>query len=110
MKLEELRVYTKAMEIGEIVWKVVDGWNYFERDTMGKQLVRSVDSVAANISEGYGRFHFRESVNFGFYARGSLYETQTWLTKAYDRKLLGEELYQSIMSEIESLAKMLMHT
>jgi len=48
MKLEELQVYQLSMEIGEKVWKIVIDWDYFLKDTIGKQLVRATDSVAAN--------------------------------------------------------------
>ena len=85
MKLEELKVYNLAMEIGEEVWSIVSGWKWFERDTIGKQLVRAADSIAANISEGYGRYHFKDSKNFYYYSRGSLFETKTWLQKALER-------------------------
>ena len=53
--LEDIYVYKKAMELGEMVWEVVAPWNYFQKDTVGKQWVRSTDSIAANISEGFGR-------------------------------------------------------
>ena len=56
MKLEEFKVYQLSMEIAEKIWVIVDGWNNFAKDTVGKQLVRAVDSVAANLSEGYGRY------------------------------------------------------
>ncbi len=59
MKLEGLKVYQLAMNIGEKIWAVVGKWDYFARDTVGKQLVKSVDSIAANISEGFGRFHYK---------------------------------------------------
>lgn len=39
MELEELRVYEFAMEPGERVWNEIDGWNYFQKDTIGKQLI-----------------------------------------------------------------------
>ena len=64
------------MELGEEVWSVVEKWNYFQKDTIGKQMVRAADSIAANLSEGFGRHHFRESINFSYYSRGSLYETK----------------------------------
>jgi four helix bundle protein len=51
MKLEELKVYNGAMILGEKVWTIVDGWKFFQKDTVGKQLVRAVDSIAANLSE-----------------------------------------------------------
>lgn len=77
MKLEELQVYQLSMGIGEKIWSIVIDWSYFEKDTIGKQLVRAADSVAANLSEGFGRFHFKEAKNFSYYSRGSLYETKT---------------------------------
>jgi four helix bundle protein len=78
MKLEELHIYQMAMVLGEKVWKLADSWRYFVKDTIGKQLIRSADSVAANIAEGYGRYHYKENLNFCFYARGSLKETTTY--------------------------------
>ena len=48
MKLEEFRVYQLSMDLGEEVWNLVIKWDYLAKDTMGKQLVRSTDSVAAN--------------------------------------------------------------
>lgn len=77
MKLEELKVYEFSMDIGEEVWKIVGNWDFFSKDTVGKQLVRAVDSIAANLSEGFGRYHYKETKNFAFYSRGSLYETKT---------------------------------
>jgi len=97
MKLEELQVYTLSMEIGDEIWQIVSDWKYFEKDTVGKQLVRSADSIAANISEGFGRYSYKENKHFCYYARGSLSESKTWLTKAYNRSLLSEELFQDLL-------------
>jgi four helix bundle protein len=55
MRLEQLEVYQEAMRIGEVVWGIVAKWNVFARDAVGKQWVRSADSMAANLSEGFGR-------------------------------------------------------
>ncbi len=100
MKLEELQVYQLSMEMGENVWKIVIRCDNFAKDTIGKQLVRAVDSVASNLSEGFGRYHFKETINFGYYSRGSLYETKTWLTKAYNRNLIQEEEFNHFMKGI----------
>jgi len=107
MRLEELDVYRMAMDIGERAWKIVAGWRFFAKDTVGRQLVKAADSVAANISEGYGRFHYRESRHFGYYARGSLYETVTWLRKAHRRELLAADDYATLRDDINTLAKKL---
>ncbi len=95
------------MELGERVWNAVEKWGYFAKGTVGKQLVRSADSVAANISEGYGRFHYKDSMKFYYYARGSLYETKTWLTKANNGSFIGKQDYLKFIQDIELLGKML---
>ena len=61
---------------------------------MGKQLIKAADSVAANLSEGFGRFFYKEEKQLCYYSRGSLYETKTWLTKANKRKLLNNETFE----------------
>jgi len=40
MQLEDLEVYQQAMQLGEKVWGIVIKWNYFGKDTIGKQWVR----------------------------------------------------------------------
>ena len=36
---ENLRVYRLSEKLADQVWDAVIGWNYFARDTVGKQLV-----------------------------------------------------------------------
>jgi four helix bundle protein len=104
MKLEELQVYQIAMDIGEKTWGIVNEWDYFSKDTIGKQLVKAVDSIAANLSEGYGRYFFKENRQFCYYSRGSLHETKTWLRKAFNRGLIIEEVFQKISDDLETLS------
>jgi four helix bundle protein len=103
MKIEELEVYRIAMKIGDKVWEIVDKCNYFAKRTIGEQLVRAVDSIAANLSEGYGRYSYKENKNFCYYSRGSLMETKTWLTKAKNRKLITIEVFDEFISSLEIL-------
>ena len=103
MKLEELQVYQLSMKLGDEVWNIVINWDFFAKDTIGKQVVRSVDSIAANLSEGFGRFHYNEEKHFGYYSRGSLFETKTWLTKAFNRNLILESDFNRFMVEIDTI-------
>jgi len=107
MLLEELKVYLSAMEVGDECWTIVSRWNHFERDTIGKQLVRAADSITANISEGFGRFHFKENRYFNFIARGSLFETKTWLDKAVKRNMITAEEFSKLKIEMNELGKLL---
>jgi len=103
MKLKELQVYQLSMRLGEEVWNIVIKWDFFAKDTVGKQVVRSVDSIAANLSEGFGRYHFNEEKHFGYYSRGSLFETKTWLTKAFNRNLILESDFNRFIIEIDTI-------
>lgn len=40
LRLEDLEVYKVAMEIGEIVWKIVGKWEYFEKKTLGHSMLK----------------------------------------------------------------------
>lgn len=106
-RLEDFKVYNFAMELGEEVWQVVTEWNYFEKQSVGIQLVKAADSIAANLSEGLRRYHFKEAKNFGYFSRGSLFETKTWVTKAHRRKLLSEDRFLKLVNDIEMIGKML---
>ncbi len=103
MKLEELQVYSLSMEMAEEIWTIVIGWEYFAKDTIGKQLVRAADSISANLSEGFGRYHYKENINFSYYSRGSLLETKTWLIKAHNRKLISNESFESFIKSIDNI-------
>jgi len=103
MKLEELQVYQLAMDIGEKVWEFVIKWDYFAKDTIGKQFVKAADSVAANLSEGFGRYYYKENKQFCYYSRGSLHETLTWLTKAKNRGLINVEDFDSIRKDLDTI-------
>jgi len=107
MNLEELKVYNLSMEIGEKIWSIVSKWDYFSKDTVGKQFIKSADSIAANISEGYGRYHYRENIQFCYYSRGSLFETKTWTEKSYRRELISEKEHFEIINNLVIIAKML---
>jgi four helix bundle protein len=107
VKLEELEVYQKSVKLSELVWQEVSKWNYFNKDTIGKQFVRAADSISSNIAEGYGRYFYKENKQFCYYSRGSLLETKSWLEKAFNRKLISEDTYKLFMNELEAIHRML---
>lgn len=107
MKLEELRIYNQADQISDEIWELVDSWTYFQKDTIDKQLVRSADSISANIAEGYGRYFYKENRNFCYYSRGSLLETKNWLAKSVRRGLISTEKHDPLSSKLDDLHKSL---
>lgn len=103
-RFEDLRVYRIAETLSEEVWGIVRAWDSFARDTVGKQLVRAADSIAANLAEGSGRGSYQDNRRFIRIARGSLYETRHWLRRAYRRGLLTAEQTDRLQPLIRDLA------
>jgi len=99
-----LRVYQLAEILADEIWIIVNNWKYFEKDTVGKQLVKAADSVGANISEGTGRGSFQDNRRFVKIARGSLNETQHWLRRAYKRDLINEKEINRLKPIVDELA------
>ena len=99
-----LRVYQLSELLADEIWIIVNNWKYFEKDTVGKQLVKAADSIGANISEGTGRGSFQDNRRFVKIARGSLNETQHWLRRAYKRDLLKEEEVDKLKPIVDELA------
>ncbi|HAZ47067.1 MAG TPA: four helix bundle protein [Cyanobacteria bacterium UBA11369] len=101
---EELDVYKLAEKLANEVWYIVKQWDEFTKDTMGKQIVRSADSVCTNIAEGRGRHNFQDNRRFVKIARGSLYETISWLRMAYVRKILTNDQQEKLKPILDELS------
>ena len=100
-RLEDLEVYQLAESFSDEIWNIVITWDYFTKDTVGKQMARSADSIGANIAEGYGRFHYKENKNFCYFSRGSIIETKGWLKKSKNRNLINEEKAVELLNQLE---------
>ena len=107
MDINDLSVYKRSMRLAEKIWAEVDDWPSFAKYSAGTQLTQAADSIAANISEGHGRYHFGENRQFCYYARGSLQETITWLQKAKSRDLVTDERYEELSDELVEIRQML---
>ena len=101
---EKLQVYQLSEKVADSIWNIVIGWNSLARDTVGKQIIRSADSIGANIAEGSGRGSLQDNRRFVRMARGSLYETIHWLRRSYMRKLLSQSEVKKLRALIEELS------
>ena len=86
LKLENLTVYQLARELSRIGWEIYSSMDWQTKKIMGDQFIEAVDSVGANIAEGFGRFHFLDKAKFYFNARGSLIESKHWLDLIRERE------------------------
>ncbi|NEP62269.1 MAG: four helix bundle protein [Symploca sp. SIO2G7] len=101
---ENLEVYNLSEKLADEIWHIVQAWEKLAQDTVGKQIIRSADSIGANIAEGEGRYNFQDKRRFVKIARGSLNETIHWLRRAYTRNLLTTTQINTLQPLIDELA------
>lgn len=105
LELKDLSSYVKSFEVSNNVWEIVSSWNNFSRDTLGKQYVRAIDSISANIAEGFGRYHKKDKIKFYYYSFGSVKESINWTEKARIRNLISEKDYNHINGVLTELPR-----
>ena len=96
----DLGAYSAAASLAADVYRIVTRWPPFDQWTIGTQLVRSADSVGANIAEASGRWQPADKKRLLVIARGSLRETEHWVATAAQRGLIDEEDFARRMEEI----------
>ena len=105
MNYKEHNSYKISFRLSNLIWKIVKKWVYFDQSTLGKQLVRSVDSVSSNIAEGWHRYYKKDKVQFYNYARSSFYESIDHINKSINRNLFNKEEIDSIKLLIKQFPK-----
>ena len=86
--------------------KLADTLPAEERYRLTDQLIRASRSTTANIAEGYGRYHYQESIQFCRHARGSLYECLDHLITAADDGLIDQAALNEGRELIQTAAKL----
>lgn len=104
-KIDDIVCYKISSGLSDYIWELVLHWDGFSKNTVGSQLVRATDSIGANISEGYGRYHKKDKVKFYYNARASVFESQFFVKKAYGRRLINNEQYVFALSQLRLLPR-----
>ena len=105
LQLNDIDAYTRAFHLSNEVWSLVLRWDEFARNTIGRQFVRAVDSISANIAEGFGRYSKADKIKFYWYSYGSAKESLDWNEKAHRRGLVTEEQYRSILTALQEIPR-----
>ena len=103
LSLNDVTAYKIAVNLSNEIWIKVLSWDYFAKDTIGKQFVRAIDSISANIAEGFGRYNKKDKIRFYRYGTGSTKECMDWCHKAYQRDLISKQEYCSTLIQLKSL-------
>ena len=107
MKLEDLKLYQECLDFEQKVWDIVNQWEGFNKETVGKSFLQSADAISGNIASGYGRYNFKDKKHYCYISRGYLLKTKGWLIKSKDRELIGAEESEELLEFVEKIHRML---
>jgi four helix bundle protein len=97
IELKNLEVYQLSRKLSTIAWEIFCRMDFMDKKHIGDQFLRSVDSIGANIAEGYGRFHYLDKVRFYYNSRASHYEAFThWLELMSEREKISNDEFVTI--------------
>lgn len=100
IELKDLEVYKLSRKLSKTAWLIYCRLDMIDKKHIGDQFLRSVDSVGANIAEGYGRFYYLDKVRFYYNSRASHYEAFThWLELMFEREKISETEFKSIQND-----------
>ncbi len=106
MNLDQLDVWRLARDFAVTIYqRVCPLLPPAKRYNLADQLRRAAASIPANIAEGHGRYYYQDNVRFCYYARGSLTEVQSHLSLAKELGFISPQLYASVTSEAEVVAR-----
>ena len=78
-----------------------------EKYKLTDQILRSSRSVTNCIAEGYGRFYYKENIQFCRTSRGSLMETLDHLIVAFDEKYINATELKEFKIQIDKCGRLL---
>ncbi|RTL59915.1 MAG: four helix bundle protein [Sphingobacteriales bacterium] len=106
-KFESLRVWQNALEYGEKINNIADGFSRKELFNLCTQVRRAADSIGLNIAEGPAGLSDLERSRFLTFANRSALETAACLIKARRRLYMSESQFNTLYKECEQLVKMI---
>lgn len=103
MDLGSLEIYKISKKISAIAWKIYEKMHWQIKKIMGDQWIMSIDSIGANIVEGFGRYHYLDKNKFNYNARGSLLEAIHWTELLEERRKIESNDFKLLFSEFQTL-------
>jgi len=105
--LEDLETWKKCRELRINLGKFIKTLPVEEKFRLTDQLLRASRSITNNISEGYGRFHYQENIQFLRTSRGSLFECVDDLYISLDEQYITQENFDVLYNDCQNCIKLI---
>ena len=90
-RLEDLLVWKKALLLCKLIYRITSAFPPEEKYNLTRHLRECVRNIPGNIAEGFGRYHYQESMQFYRIARGSINEVKSDLYVSFGQGYVKRE-------------------
>jgi four helix bundle protein len=106
-RYNNLNVWLEARKLSKDIYSLTTEFPKEEQFGLISQIRRSAISIPSNIAEGCGRNYPKDSIQFFYIARGSIYELETQLYLSFDLEYLEELKLNQLLTLTETTRKLL---
>jgi four helix bundle protein len=103
----DLDVWKQSRQLVKSVYQLSRSFPKEEQFGLTNQLRRAAISVPSNVAEGSGRNHSKDSIQFFFIARGSLYEIETQLIISFDLEYISDSHLKEVLEQVTRCKKLI---
>ena len=103
----ELDAWKEALRMVKEIYIITKKFPDDEKFCLTQQMRRAAVSVPANIAEGVGRNHTKDTIQFLYISRGSLYELETYGFIALDLNYISQNELDKLMDITTTAGKIL---
>jgi four helix bundle protein len=98
-----IKAYKLSETVADDVWRLVNDWEPFAQESMGKEAIAAADNIGANISQAVGCQYIAGYQHGLRMARASVFATRHWLRRAYYRNLVTDRQAARIRRNLEDI-------
>jgi four helix bundle protein len=102
-----LEYWKACREVRLHIANIVKKYPRNERFSLVNNMLRAARSTTNNIAEGYGRFHYKENIQFCRVSRGSLYELRDRIICSFDEGFIENGEYRKSLELITKVTALL---
>lgn len=103
----DLDVWKESRILVKHIYDLTKSFPKEELFGLSSQIRRCAVSIPSNIAEGCGRNHTKDSLQFFYISRGSLFELETQLYLAFDQDYMPEAKLNSLIENTTTCKKLL---
>ena len=103
----DLEVWRIGFDLLKKIYKISENFPKFEQYALGSQLIRSANSIIANIAEAHGRYYYLDKIRVLYTSRAEIQETRSHLRVAFGQSYIDELTLKKLDAEYESLTRKL---